>query len=73
VQMVGAGIGVTMIPEMAIRVETRSAAVNCTAFSGPQPGRTIGIIWRKSTPLSDELREIADVVRSSGAQIRTVA
>mgnify|MGYP001815016992 CR=1 FL=1 len=73
VQMVGAGIGVTMIPEMAIRVETQSAAVNCTAFSGPQPGRTIGMIWRKSTPLSDELREIADVVRNSGAQIRAIA
>lgn len=72
VQMVGAGIGVTMIPEMAIRVETRSAAVDCTAFSGPQPGRTIGMIWRKSTPLSDELHEIADVVRKSGAQIRSM-
>lgn len=72
VQMVGAGIGVTMIPEMAIRVETRSAAVDCTAFSGPQPGRTIGMIWRKSTALSDELHEIAEVVRKSGAQIRSM-
>jgi LysR family hydrogen peroxide-inducible transcriptional activator len=69
VQMVGAGIGVTMIPEMAVNVETRSAAVACTPFDGAQPGRTIGMIWRKSTPLTDELREIAEVVRRSGAHI----
>lgn len=69
VQMVGAGIGVTMIPQMAVRVETRSAPVACTAFAGAQPGRRLGMIWRKSTPLADELREIAEVVRISGQQI----
>lgn len=69
VQMVGAGIGVTMIPEMAINVETRSASVACARFVGSQPGRTIGMIWRKSTPLANELNEIADVVRASGLQL----
>lgn len=69
VQMVGAGIGVTMIPEMAVPVETRSAQVACTGFDGQQPGRNIGMIWRKSTPLADELREIATVVKLSGHQI----
>ena len=44
VQMVGAGIGVTMIPEMARNVETRSAQVSCTPFQGPQPSRTIGLV-----------------------------
>src|SRR6056297_914481 len=33
VQMVGAGIGVTLIPEMAVAVETRSAAVSVTGFN----------------------------------------
>lgn len=70
VQMVGAGIGVTMIPEMARRVETRSAAVACTRFSGAQPGRIVGMIWRKSNPLARELREIAEVVRTSAQQMR---
>ena len=66
VQMVGAGIGVTMIPEMAKEVETRSANVSCTAFDGPQPTRTIGLVWRKTSPLDRQLREIADVVRRAG-------
>lgn len=63
VQMVGAGIGVTMIPEMAMAVEARSAPVDCAHFSDPQPGRTVGMIWRKTNPLAPQLREIAEVVR----------
>jgi LysR family hydrogen peroxide-inducible transcriptional activator len=63
--MVGAGIGVTLIPEMAVPVETRAAAVSVSRFKAPQPSRTIGMIWRKTNPLDAELREICDVVRRS--------
>ncbi|MFZ1482178.1 MAG: LysR substrate-binding domain-containing protein [Paracoccaceae bacterium] len=66
VQMVGAGIGVTLIPEMAVPVETRSAAVSVAAFPAPQPSRTIGMIWRKTSPLAPQLRQIAEVVRATG-------
>jgi LysR family hydrogen peroxide-inducible transcriptional activator len=65
VQMVGAGIGVTLIPEMAVPVETRSAAVSLARFPDPQPARTIGMIWRKSNPIAPELRKVADVVREA--------
>ncbi len=51
VQMVSAGIGITLIPEMAVPVETRSAQVSISRFHTPQPSRTIGMIWRNSTPL----------------------
>ncbi len=72
VQMVGAGIGVTMIPQMAVEVETRSANVSCTTFAGPQPGRTVGMIWRKSNPLADAFSGVREVVRSCAgrAQVR---
>jgi LysR family hydrogen peroxide-inducible transcriptional activator len=65
VQMVGAGIGVTLIPEMAVPVETRSAAVSLARFGDPRPSRRIGMIWRNTTPLADQLREVAEVVRHS--------
>lgn len=71
VQMVGAGIGVTMIPEMAVEVETRSAAVCCQMFQDPQPGRTIGMVWRTSSPLAEAFRGIAEVVRDAGVQLQT--
>ncbi|SIS94355.1 transcriptional regulator, LysR family [Roseivivax lentus] len=66
VQMVGAGIGVTLIPEMAVPVETRSAAVALARFRAPVPRRTIGMIWRASSPLAAQLTDIAEVVREAG-------
>jgi len=65
VQMVGAGLGVTLIPEMAIAVETRSAPVSIASFRHPQPSRTIGMIWRKTSPLAKQLRQISEVVRKT--------
>jgi len=65
VQMVSAGMGVTLIPEMAVPVETRSAPVAIARFEPPEPQRTIGMVWRKTSPLSNQLLEIADIVRQS--------
>ena len=62
VQMVGAGIGVTLIPEMAVAVETRSAPVSVDRFEDPQPSRTIGMVWRKTSPLARQLLQISEVV-----------
>ena len=62
VQMVGAGIGVTLIPEMAVGVETRSASVSVARFKNPQPSRTIGMVWRKTSPLAGQLLQISEVV-----------
>jgi LysR family hydrogen peroxide-inducible transcriptional activator len=59
VQMVGAGMGVTLIPEMAVAVETRSASVSVTRFNDPQPSRTIGMIWRKTSPLAGQLLQLS--------------
>ncbi|MEE9388663.1 MAG: LysR substrate-binding domain-containing protein [Paracoccaceae bacterium] len=66
VQMVGVGIGVTLIPEMAVQIETGSAKVSVAALPAPPPTRTIGMIWRKTNPLSDQLAHIAQIVRKTG-------
>lgn len=73
VQMVGAGIGVTLIPEMAAPVETRSAAVSLARFAGPQPRRTIGMIWRRTSPLAGQLQHIATIVRQAADDLRVPA
>jgi LysR family hydrogen peroxide-inducible transcriptional activator len=66
VQMVGAGIGVTLIPEMAVAVETRLAPVSVAAFAAPRPSRQIGMVWRRTSPLARQLVQIAEVVRRCG-------
>ena len=70
VQMVGAGLGVTLVPEMALPVETRSANVSVARFDSPRPSRTIGMIWRKSSPIAQQLLHIGDVVRQAATSQR---
>ena len=65
VQMVGAGIGVTLIPEMALTIETRSAPVSTARLAAPRPSRTIGMIWRKSNPLASQFGQITDSIRQA--------
>jgi LysR family transcriptional regulator, hydrogen peroxide-inducible genes activator len=51
-------------------VETRSAPVSVTRFKSPKPSRTIGMIWRKTSPLAKQLQQISKVVRQSGEMLR---
>ena len=69
VQMVSAGIGVTLIPEMAVALETRSGAVAVSRFPAPVPSRTIGMVWRRTSPLAKQLLQIAEVVRLSATRL----
>ncbi|MBX3598227.1 MAG: hydrogen peroxide-inducible genes activator [Rhizobiaceae bacterium] len=69
VQMVSAGIGVTLIPELAVPVETRSAEVSVARLPVPRPKRAIGMVWRKSNPLSDQMEAIAAIVRETAGEI----
>ena len=66
VQLVSSGIGVTLLPEMAIEVETRSAPLDVARFQDPVPMRTVGMIWRRTSPLVAELAEVASEVARLG-------
>jgi len=65
VQMVGAGLGVTLIPEMAVSVETKSAEVTVQRFAAAEPKRRLGMVWRKTSPLAENLTALAEVVRKA--------
>lgn len=66
VQMVSVGVGLTLIPEMAIPLETRSADVSISRFKTEAPFRTLGMVWRKSNPLVEQLMELAAAIRKVG-------
>ncbi len=63
VQMVGVGIGVTLIPEMAVASETASAQVAVARLPAPRPSRRIGMVWRQNSPLAPYLAQMAQSVR----------
>ena len=66
VQMVSAGLGLTLIPEMALPLETKGASVSISRFPEDRPKRTIGMVWRKTNPLAKQLMELGAVVRQIG-------
>ena len=59
VQMVATGLGVTLIPEMAVALETGATNVATAQFPQPEPKRTIGLVWRERSPLENHLKRVA--------------
>ncbi len=64
VQLVAHGLGVTLIPETAVRVETgRGVPLALRRFADPAPGRRIGLAYRASSVRGGEFRGIAEAIR----------
>ena len=64
VQMVAAGFGVTLIPEMAAEFEGRIPNISIAKFHKNPPKRKIGMVWRRNSPLQDKYIEIAQIVKA---------
>jgi len=56
-QMVGMGLGVTLIPALAGQVPSDRVALRPLAFPGA--ARTIGLVWRRRSPLATTLKGLA--------------
>jgi len=70
VRMVGAGMGVTLIPEMAIAAETSAVEVSIAQLAEPRPARRIGLVWRRTNPLAQHFTEVGEIVREEHAMLR---
>jgi len=64
-QMVAAGAGVTLLPELAVPAEVRGSRLRLRRFADPVPSRTIALVWRRRSPLAEPLRRLAAVVREA--------
>jgi LysR family hydrogen peroxide-inducible transcriptional activator len=64
-QMVAAGAGVTLLPELAVATETARARLRVRRFAEPAPHRTIGLVWRRGYPLAGALRRAATTMRAA--------
>lgn len=70
VQMVSAGVGVTLLPSIAVDVENRRGQLAIRPLAGRAQGRTICLAWRPESPLSAPLRELAKVMASAAKRGR---
>jgi len=61
-QMVANGYGVTLVPQIAINVEVRDERVKLLRFSKPEPGRTVGLAWRRTSPRKADFAALGEIV-----------
>lgn len=64
-QMVGMGLGVTLIPVLASGATTAITQVALRQLAAPGASRTIGLVWRKRSPLSATMEQLAKTLKES--------
>jgi LysR family hydrogen peroxide-inducible transcriptional activator len=73
-QMVASGYGVTLIPQIAADVERRDDRVKFLRLQNPQPGRNIGLVFRRTSPRKADFAALGEVVKESlGASPANIA
>jgi LysR family hydrogen peroxide-inducible transcriptional activator len=64
-QMVANGYGVTLVPQVAVDVEVRDDRVKLLRFASPQPGRTIGLAWRRTSPRKSDFIALGEIAKEA--------
>ncbi|MDQ0998312.1 LysR family hydrogen peroxide-inducible transcriptional activator [Phyllobacterium ifriqiyense] len=68
-QMVSHGMGLTLIPEIAVRTEAGRNNVRISSFAAPEPAREIGLIWRKQSKRREDFEALAAVIMDCGRKL----
>ena len=63
VEMVAAGYGITLLPEMCLNVEARAREIGLTRFVEPEPHRIVGLAWRATSPRAADFRELGRLIK----------
>jgi LysR family transcriptional regulator, hydrogen peroxide-inducible genes activator len=61
-QMVANNYGVTLLPEVAAGEDVRDSRVRLLRFAEPQPARTIGLAWRRTSPRKRDFIALGEVI-----------
>lgn len=64
-QMVSHGMGLTLIPEIAVRAEARSNHMRIVPFEGDQPKREIALFWRRHSMRRKDFQALGDCIVES--------
>lgn len=64
-QMVSHGMGLTLIPEIAVRAEARSNQMRIVPFDGEQPKREIALFWRRQSMRRKDFQALGDCIVES--------
>jgi LysR family hydrogen peroxide-inducible transcriptional activator len=66
-QMVAMGLGLTLLPALAVDAGPRVSkkAVEIRPFKSPPPGRTIALVWRKRAPFPETFEKLAQTLKNA--------
>jgi LysR family hydrogen peroxide-inducible transcriptional activator len=65
VQMVANGLGMTLLPELAVPLEARRGNIELMRFADPEPQRVIGLAWRRSSPRKRHFVELGKMIEAA--------
>lgn len=71
-QLVGLGSGITFLPALAIESASKDSNIVIKPISGKAPARSIGMLWRKSSVLTECSFKIAELVSAAIKQVPQV-
>ena len=71
VQMVSNGLGLTLLPELSLELETRRADIRIMRFADPEPQRVIGLAWRETSPRKRDFLELGKLIVSVSKRRRS--
>ena len=63
--MVANGLGMTLLPELSIKLECRHDDIRLMRFTDPQPRRVVGLAWRRSSPRKPHFVELGKLITSA--------
>ena len=62
IQMVANGYGATLLPQVAAEVEARDARIKLLRFAAPEPGRSIGLAFRRTSPRKADFSALGTLI-----------
>jgi LysR family transcriptional regulator, hydrogen peroxide-inducible genes activator len=73
VQMVANGMGLTLLPELSLDLETKHGDIRLMRFAEPEPSRTIGLAWRASSPRKRDFLALGRMICEAAGHKATAA
>jgi len=70
VQMVANGLGLTLLPEISVDLESRHAGIKLMRFTEPEPSRVLGLVWRSTSSRRRDFEELGRLVTAVWRQQR---
>lgn len=68
-RMVASGMGMTLIPQLALTDENSDGRLRIVPFAEPAPSRDLAVVWRRNADAGRDALALADVIRGLAPQL----